>query len=627
MKLTSNSKVGNMLRYLSLQFIIMSSIVTCYAQWVPYTSSNSPLGTNYISCLAVSADGQILIGSHGNGLYVKDDDNWQNYDKGDVSAPISFIYDIKYGADTLFLGSASGNLDTQPFGEGLSILDLADSAWSEFNSGLGINNIITGIQITPAYRAVSTYGGGVTIFNSQGWIRYQTNFRTEFTYADSQQQTYNVTPGTYMYSDYIRNMDYDSRNNILWLATLNGAMAYSGSAWQVYQMDNSGLPSNRIQLVRVDENTGAVYFGTYGFGLAQKLGSDWRIFNYFNSPIVSNFVYSLEVCPFNGDLWIGCDNALNSVSADSTWRSYLPPDSNLVLGTFYSDIAFDSAGNVWVSAFGGGIAGKHIYDPQEPEDSLFVDIRRLKFFITRPGRNDITWLRANLAPAVELNDSDSVSVTIESDNGRIYSWENTFGEFSRTFRWGSFEIFFTYVDHSTMFLSYFHNWDFIQLHLLDWGQSIDLDSAAVELEARVRLGSYAGYDQVYIGPVRVSGDPDADTLDHESGDLLLSSDYFPAAVGIDDDSQQIVPETYLQAVNYPNPFNAATRIQFYNPEPGVVKIAIYDMLGRTVKTNESYFAAGKQGFTWDGSSYASGIYYYRIDSADKVVTGKMTLLK
>lgn len=615
-----------------LPYYILIAIIgitpICIAdEWTPYTMSNSPLETDYISSLEISPDGKVLIGSHEYGLYIKDGLNWNHFDKSNTDVPINFTNRIKFDTDTLFIGSASGDLDDQPTGEGLSILNIVDSTWSELNMGIEINQIVTGIEITYAYRVVSTYGGGLTIFNSDGWIRYQRDFRTEYSYADSQQQVFNVTPGTYIPTDYIRGLDYDSQNNVLWIATLDGAVSHNGELWQTYNVENSGLPSNRIQLIKVDSNSGSVYFGTFGYGLIRKLGEDWTIYNTDNSPILSDIIYSLEIRPDNGDLWIGADEGLNSVSSDNQWTAYIPPDSNLVWGEFYSDIAFDSSGYVWVSTFGGGIASKFILPQSDEDDSLYVDVRKLKFFIRSPERNDITKLRAYLEPAVNLFDEDSVSITVESGSDRIYSMENCFEIFHRIFHWGNLDIYAAYLDEAIIIMRYHRNQEKIRLYLFDWGQQIDLDEAVYELDVRIKLGDYVGYDRVVIGPVNPASDPDVDTLFYNNGEILLSDCYYPVICDVENIEPVSIPKVFTVLGNYPNPFNAATRIKFSIAKPATVKFAVYDILGRLAYNHQSYFETGSHGFNWDGTAKASGIYYYTVQVDKMIHSGKMVLLK
>ncbi len=89
-----------------------------------------------------------------------------------------------------------------------------------------------------------------------------------------------------------------------------------------------------------------------------------------------------------------------------------------------------------------------------------------------------------------------------------------------------------------------------------------------------------------------------------------------------------VPKTYSLSQNYPNPFNPSTQIQFGLPKSGNVKLIVYDILGREVKTlvNE-YRTAGTYQIAFDASSLASGVYFYKIEANDFVQTKKMLLVK
>lgn len=100
-----------------------------------------------------------------------------------------------------------------------------------------------------------------------------------------------------------------------------------------------------------------------------------------------------------------------------------------------------------------------------------------------------------------------------------------------------------------------------------------------------------------------------------------------AVIGIHGNSNDI-PESYSLAQNYPNPFNPATTIQFDIAAQGNVKITIYDLTGKTVKVlfNEKK-SAGSYEVTWDASNFASGIYFYRLESGSFSNIKKMILIK
>jgi hypothetical protein len=86
--------------------------------------------------------------------------------------------------------------------------------------------------------------------------------------------------------------------------------------------------------------------------------------------------------------------------------------------------------------------------------------------------------------------------------------------------------------------------------------------------------------------------------------------------------------SYQLYQNYPNPFNPSTKISWQSPVSGWQTLKVYDVLGNEVVTlvNE-YKPAGNYEITFDASSIASGIYFYRLQVGSFVQTRKMILLK
>ncbi|MCX7878120.1 MAG: T9SS type A sorting domain-containing protein [Ignavibacteria bacterium] len=87
-------------------------------------------------------------------------------------------------------------------------------------------------------------------------------------------------------------------------------------------------------------------------------------------------------------------------------------------------------------------------------------------------------------------------------------------------------------------------------------------------------------------------------------------------------------ESYFNSRNYPNPFNPETKITYTLKSPSSVKITVYDRLGREVQTlvDES-LPAGEYSITFNASGLPSGVYFYRIKTADKVEVRKMVYAK
>ena len=90
-----------------------------------------------------------------------------------------------------------------------------------------------------------------------------------------------------------------------------------------------------------------------------------------------------------------------------------------------------------------------------------------------------------------------------------------------------------------------------------------------------------------------------------------------------------VPGVMTLNGNYPNPFNPTTKISFVLPATGAASLKMYNILGQEVATLVDGVVRGDEVHTvsFDGSVLASGVYFYRLQSAQKVETRKMVLLK
>jgi hypothetical protein len=94
-----------------------------------------------------------------------------------------------------------------------------------------------------------------------------------------------------------------------------------------------------------------------------------------------------------------------------------------------------------------------------------------------------------------------------------------------------------------------------------------------------------------------------------------------------------IPGEFKLLQNFPNPFNPSTTIRFSIPQPQLVTIKVYDVLGNVITSivNEE-LPAGEYKIEFDGHSdegqnLSSGVYFYQLKAGDFVTTKKMLLLK
>jgi len=91
---------------------------------------------------------------------------------------------------------------------------------------------------------------------------------------------------------------------------------------------------------------------------------------------------------------------------------------------------------------------------------------------------------------------------------------------------------------------------------------------------------------------------------------------------------EILPNSFALDQNYPNPFNPTTTISYQVPTTGLVKLEVFDLLGRSVGVLvNGTVTAGQYTVDFDAASLSSGVYLYRLSAGENVETRKMLLMK
>ncbi len=113
------------------------------------------------------------------------------------------------------------------------------------------------------------------------------------------------------------------------------------------------------------------------------------------------------------------------------------------------------------------------------------------------------------------------------------------------------------------------------------------------------------------------------------GDLIIGN-----PTDIEVVTAENIPDDIRLSQNYPNPFNSSTTIDLFLNRNSKASMKIYNILGQTVYDYGNIeLPAGRHRFNWDGtmknSSHKapSGIYFYRLETAEYATVKKMVLLK
>lgn len=117
-----------------------------------------------------------------------------------------------------------------------------------------------------------------------------------------------------------------------------------------------------------------------------------------------------------------------------------------------------------------------------------------------------------------------------------------------------------------------------------------------------------------------------------SGDAMMTTCQTVVIINEGEGSQG-ARENDFNLKNYPNPFNPNTKVMFALDQSSHVNLTVYNLLGHKITTLvDGRLPAGEQVFEWngrnaDGNFVGSGIYFYKLQVEDIVVTNKMMIVK
>ncbi|MEO8513988.1 MAG: T9SS type A sorting domain-containing protein [Ignavibacteria bacterium] len=88
------------------------------------------------------------------------------------------------------------------------------------------------------------------------------------------------------------------------------------------------------------------------------------------------------------------------------------------------------------------------------------------------------------------------------------------------------------------------------------------------------------------------------------------------------------PENYSLSQNYPNPFNPNTQIDFAIPKNSFVQLKVFNSAGQEVKDLvNGNMGRGAYSINFDGTNLSSGVYFYKLITAEFTSVRKMLLIK
>ena len=115
---------------------------------------------------------------------------------------------------------------------------------------------------------------------------------------------------------------------------------------------------------------------------------------------------------------------------------------------------------------------------------------------------------------------------------------------------------------------------------------------------------------------------------HEVQHVVVHVMPYKSLTAVKSPLKSVLPSEYGLYQNFPNPFNPLTTIRYQIPKLSHVKLTVYDILGNLVAelVNEEK-SPGEYSVSFNASSLASGVYFYRIEAGNFVQSKKLMILK
>lgn len=268
-------------------------------EWTIYNSANSDLEDNGAFSITVGGNGDVWVGSWGNGMYRYDGQSWDHW-TADNSPMIGVPGTNTYWAATDVEVDTYGNvwvssLDADS-GLVMGVFAPGDSLWHLYFEG---PNTISENTVG----ALLSQGNSLWVGTTQGL--HKLNFGgTPFNQDDDSWQNY-------LSREFVSDLALDPFGN-LWFASPTGLYYVNESSSIVRQVELHPDISGSVKAVASD-GIGNIWVGTVaGAGVLRPDKATWRItYTMDNSPLLNNEVSDIEIDIETGMVYLGTFGGLS----------------------------------------------------------------------------------------------------------------------------------------------------------------------------------------------------------------------------------------------------------------------------------------------------------------------------
>jgi len=381
-----------------------------------------------------------------------------------------------------------------------------------------------------------------------------------------------------------------------------GILKFDGVNWQLFNKENSPLPSNSVSFIAIDSLDNK-WITTSDSGLIKYTGTQWIKFNKSNSPIPTNSIWSLTI-ERDTIVWIAAW-ADGIIKYDGiSWIKYDENNSPLTSNKT-NFVKIDAAGIKWIGIDYGPLYSfdntnwKIHAKPPLGQPYLLNHTRGLTF-----DKDWNKWLAGYRSPESGLRGRGIFAMLKDT------AW--SFYDSSEVgFRFNTMYHGIT-VDKKNV------KWAATQDGLLRYNDTTWLlfSQSNSPIKSAVVIITDKNDNKVFSATLAGS-ERSALVFYNENGVILTS---------VKEDN--LFPSKFILYQNYPNPFNLNTKIRFTVPVSDWISLKVYDIMGQEIRTllNE-HKSPGEYSVQFIANDLSSGVYIYTFKSSSFVESKRMVLLK
>ncbi len=295
--------------------------------WQQYTTDNSPIGTNNLTCVGIDKNDVVWVGTDDQGVVSFNGNTWGGKQVYAI-LPSKHVNCITVdNNNVMFFGTNNGFVTYN---------GSVEHMYGFKSSGL------------PNYTIES-----ICFDNSDNWYigtqggvcKSTMNGGTWATYGDS------------MVSDSHINCVLCDNSDNLWVGMNSAGITEINNSitdWQNINNSTSHIINNNIRALAKSPN-GEIWvgFGTdfmSGGGLSYFNGTGWNNLHYLPYGSQTNAIYIDK----NNTKWVATDQGLVKITAASTVTNFNKDNTGMQINDV-TGVAGDSKGNIWFSTYGGGL--------------------------------------------------------------------------------------------------------------------------------------------------------------------------------------------------------------------------------------------------------------------------------